>query len=80
MSVIEEEGATDDEIRAILLDDELLGVYNFPIESLTDVMLEWDCDYRLYAVPFDAEENAGDLFSLDIPALTKSGASPASEF
>lgn len=80
VSVIEEEGATDDEIRAILLDDELLGVYNFPIESLTDVMLEWDCDYRLYAVPFDAEENAGDLFSLDIPALTKSGASPASEF
>lgn len=80
VSVIEEEGATDDEIRAILLDDELLGVYNFMAESLTDVMLEWGCDYRLYAVPLDADENAGKLYSIDIPALTPGGASSASEF
>lgn len=77
---IEEEGITDEEIRASLLDDELLDVYNFMAERITEVLLEWDHDYRLYAVPFDADENAGELYYLDIPALDKNGASPISEY
>lgn len=80
VDILEEEGATEEDIRALLLDDELLGIYNFSTESLTDVQLEWDCRYRLFAIPFDASENAGEMFSLDIPALSKSEASPASEF
>lgn len=80
VSILEEEGATDEDIRALLLDDELLGTYNFSAESLTDVLLEWNCDYRLYAIPFDADENAGEMVSLDIPALSKSGASSVEEF
>lgn len=80
VSILEEEGATDDDIRALLLDDELLGVYNFNAESLTDVLLEWDCDYRLYAIPFDADENTGEMISFDISALSRSEASPVEEF
>lgn len=79
-SVLEEEGATEEEIRAGLLDDELLDVYNFMADALTEVLLEWNCDYVLYAVPLDAEENAGELYRLDIPALTKSGVSPVTEY
>ena len=80
VEVLEQEGATDDDIRALLLDDSLLGEYNFNIEALTDVQLEWGYDYRLYAIPLDASENAGELFKLDIPALSKAGASPVSEY
>lgn len=80
VSMIEQEGMTDEEIRSLLLNDELLDVYNFRAESLTDVELEWGHDYRLYAVPFDADENAGELYHLDIPALSKAGASPISEY
>lgn len=80
VSVIEEEGATDDDIRELLLDDELLGEYNFHIESKVDIQLEWDCEYRIYMLAFDENENAGKLVKVDIPALVRSGASPASEF
>ena len=80
VSVIEEEGATDDDIRELLLDDELLGEYNFHIESKVDIQLEWDCEYRIYMLAFDENENAGELVKVDIPALVRSGASPASEF
>ena len=64
----------------MLLDNDLLGVYNFPVQNLEDVQLEWGYDYKLFAIPFDQNENAGELFTLDIPALSKSGASPASEY
>lgn len=80
VSIIEEEGATDEMIREILLDNSLLGEYNFYAESREDVLLEWNCDYRLYVVALDANDNAGELMSMDIPALTRSGASPISEF
>ena len=80
VDVLEQEGATDEDVRALLLDDSLLGEYNFNIEALTDVQLEWGCDYRLYAIPLDASENAGELFKLDIPALSREGASPISEY
>jgi hypothetical protein len=80
VDVLEQEGATDDDIRAMLLDDSLLGEYNFNIEALTDVQLEWGCDYRLYAIPLDASENTGALFKLDIPALSRKQASPISEY
>lgn len=80
VDILEEEGAGDEEIRELLLDNELLGVYNYPVASLEDVQLEWGYDYRLYAIAFDGNENAGELFKLDIPALSRSGASPASEY
>lgn len=78
--ILEEEGATDELIREMLLDNDLLGVYNFPVQSLEDVQLEWGYDYKLFAIAFDKNENAGELFTLDIPALSKSGASPATEY
>jgi len=78
--ILEEEGITDEEIRAILLDDEYLGTYTFIAEGVTEVQLEWGCGYRLFAIPFDADENAGELYSLDIPALEKGGASPIEEY
>ena len=80
VAVIEEEGATDEMIREILLDNSLLGEYNFYAESREDVQLEWNCKYRLYMVGLDANDNAGELMSMDIPALTKNGGSPVSEF
>ena len=80
VDVLEQEGATDDDVRALLLNDDLLGVYNYNIEPLTDVQLEWGCDYRLYAIPLDADENAGELFKMDIPALSKGMAAPISEY
>lgn len=72
--------ATDEEIRAILLDDEYLGTYTFLAEGLTEVQLEWGCDYKLFAIPFDANENAGEMFVMDIPALDRSGAAPVEEY
>lgn len=80
VDVLEQEGATDNDVRALLLNDELLGVYNYNIQPLTEVQLEWDCDYRLYAIPLDDKENAGELFKLDIPALSRTDASPVSEY
>lgn len=81
VSIIEEEGATDEMIRELLLDNSLLGEYNFFIEGSVEVVqLEWGCDYRLYAVALDKDENAGEVFSMDIPALTRKGASPITEF
>lgn len=80
VEILEEEGATDDMIRELLLDNSLLGEYNFYAESLETVLLEWDCDYRLFAIALDENENTGEMFVLDIPALSKAGASPAEEF
>ena len=80
VDVLEREGATDEDVRALLLNDALLGEYNFYAESLTEVQLEWGCDYRLYAIPLDANENAGEMFKLEIPALSKGNASPISEY
>ena len=78
--LLEQEGATDEEIRAMLLDDSLFDVYNFTATPLTEVLLEWGYDYSLFAIPFDSAMNAGELFRLDIPALAKEGASPVSEY
>ena len=80
VQVLEEDGVTDEDIRALLLDDEYLGTYTFIAEGLTEVQLEWGCGYRLFAIPFDADENAGELYSLDIPALEKGGVSPIAEY
>ena len=80
VDVLEREGATDEDVRALLLNDALLGEYNFYAESLTEVQLEWGCDYRLYAIPLDANENAGEMFKLEIPALSKGNTSPISEY
>ena len=80
VDVLEQEGATDEDVRALLLNDALLGEYNFYAESLTEVQLEWGCDYRLYAIPLDANENAGEMFKLEIPALSKGNTSPISEY
>jgi hypothetical protein len=44
------------------------------------VQLEWDCDYKLFAIAFDQNKNAGEMFTLEIPALSKAGASPADQF
>lgn len=80
VEVLEEEGATDDVIRGLMLDDELLGEYNFFIESKVDVQLEWDCDYRLFILGIDGNDNVGELVKIDIPALKRDGASPVSEY
>lgn len=37
-------------------------------------------NYKLFAIAFDKNKNAGEMFTLDIPALSKSGASPATDF
>lgn len=79
-SVLEDEGATEEDIRELLLNNDLLGVYNFYTESRVTVQLEWDCEYRLFAIAFDKNKNAGEIFTLDIPALSKDGSSPATEF
>jgi hypothetical protein len=78
--ILEEEGATEEEIRELLLNNDLLGTYNFYTESKVTVQLEWDCEYKLFAIAFDKNKNAGEMFTLDIPALSKSGASPATDF
>lgn len=80
VSILEEEGATEEEIRELLLNNDLLGTYNFYTESKVTVQLEWDCEYKLFAIAFDKNKNAGEMFTLDIPALSKSGASPATDF
>lgn len=80
VSILEEEGATIEDIRELLLDNDLLGTYNFYTESSVTVQLEWNCAYRLFAIAFDKDKNAGEVFTLDIPALSKSGASPATDF
>lgn len=80
VKILEEEGATDDIIRELLLDNTLLGEFNFYAESLETILLEWNCDYRLYAIALDEDDNTGEMFTLDIPALSKDGASPAEEY
>lgn len=80
VSILEEEGATDEDVKELLLDNDLLGEYNFYTENQVTVQLEWDCDYKLFAIAFDQNKNAGKMFTLEIPALSKAGASPADQF
>ena len=80
VSILEEEGATDKDVKELLLNNDLLGIYNFYTESQVTVQLEWDCDYKLFAIAFDQNKNAGEMFTLEIPALSKAGASPADQF
>ena len=80
VSILEEEGATNEDVKELLLSNDLLGIYNFYTESQVTVQLEWDCDYKLFAIAFDQNKNAGEMFTLEIPALSKAGASPADQF
>lgn len=80
VSILEEKGATDEDVKELLLDNDLLGEYNFYTENQVTVQLEWDCDYKLFAIAFDQNKNAGKMFTLEIPALSKAGASPADQF
>ena len=77
---IEEAEPTDDQLRSILLNDDYLNVTNFFTSTREDIILDWDCDYVLCMIGIDAGENVGKLVKMDIPALTKAGASPISEF
>lgn len=77
---IEEADPTDDMIRSILLDNDYMGVSNFFTSIREEILLDWDCEYVIYMIGIDADENVGDLVRVDVPALTKEGASPISEF
>jgi hypothetical protein len=35
---------------------------------------------NIFAIPFDANENAGEMFVMDILALDRSGAAPVEEY
>ena len=77
---IEEAQPADDEIRSILVNDDYMNVSNFFTSTREDIILDWDCEYVLCMVGIDADENIGRLVKVDIPALTKEGVTPVSEF
>ncbi len=77
---IEAEGATDDDIRNILINRDFLGTYTFFIQEKEIIQLDWNCEYTLFAVAYDAKENFGKIVKATIPAMTKEGASPVTEF
>lgn len=77
---IDEFKPTDDELRSILLNDEYMNVSNFFTSTREDIILDWNCEYVLCMIGIDAGENVGKLVKVNIPALTKDGASPISEF
>ena len=71
---------TDDELRSILLNNDYMNVSNFFTSAREDLLLDWNCEYVLYMIGIDAAENVGNLVKVDIPALTKSGASPITDY
>ncbi len=77
---IEAEGATDDDIRNILVNRDFLGTYTFFIQEKEIIQLDWNCEYTIFAVAYDAGENFGKIVKAVIPAMTKDGASPVAEF
>ncbi len=77
---IDKEGATDDDIREILINKDLLDTYTFFIKDKEIIQLDWNCAYTLFAVAYDADENYGKVVKASIPAMTKDGASPVTEF
>ena len=77
---IDEFKPTDDELRSILLNDEYMNVTNFFTSTREDIILDWNCEYVLCMIGIDAGENVGKLVKVNIPALTKEGASPVAEF
>lgn len=77
---IEEFNPTDDELRSILLNNDYMNVSNFFTSAREDLLLDWNCDYVLCMIGIDAAENVGNLVKVDIPALTKSGASPITDY
>ncbi len=77
---VEAEGATDDDIRDILINKDFLDIYTFFIQDEEIIQLDWDCEYTLFAVAYDADENFGKIVKATIPAMTKEGASPVSDF
>jgi len=77
---LEEANPTDDLLRSILLNDDYLNVSNFFTSTREDLILDWDREYVICMIGIDAHENVGELIKVDIPALSKSGASPVSEF
>ncbi len=77
---IEKEGATDDDIREILINKDFLGTYTFFIQEKEIIQLDWNCEYKIFAVAYDAGDNFGKIVSATIPAMTREGASPVTEF
>lgn len=80
VDVLEEKGADDADIRELMLDNDFLGIYTFYAQDREILELDWDYDYRLFMLAFDKDDNAGELVRLDIPAMSRNGASPASGF
>ena len=80
VDVLEKEGADEAEILELMLNPAFIGEYTFQIEEEVIVQLDWDCAYRLFILPYDINDNIGKLVSIEIPALSRKGASPASEF
>ncbi len=77
---IESEGATEEDIRNILINRDFLDTYTFFIQDTEIIQLDWNCEYKLFAVAFDSDENFGKVVSQTIPAMTRDGASPVTEF
>ncbi len=77
---IEAEGATDEDIRNILINRDFLGEYTFFIQENEIIQLDWNCEYKIFAIAYDAGENFGKVVSAVIPAMKKEGASPVAEF
>ncbi len=77
---IESEGATEEDIRDILINRDYLDIYTFFIQDKEIIQLDWGCEYKIFAVAYDAGENFGKIVSATIPAMTREGASPVSEF
>lgn len=78
--LLEEEGATEEEIRSLMLDETLIGDFTFFAEERVDIQLEWGVEYKMFMLAFDEAENASGLITVDIPALSKEDASDASEY
>ena len=78
--VLEEEGADDADVRELMLDNDFLGIYTFYAQDREILQLDWNYDYKLFMIAFDKDNNAGELVTMDIPAMSRNGASPASGF
>lgn len=70
----------DEEIVAMMTTESNLDVYTFFTEPRVDLLLDWGVEYEIFMLALDPQDNVSDLKRVIIPAMSKSGASPTSEY
>ncbi len=70
----------DEEIVAMMTTESNLDRYTFFTEPRVDLLLDWNVEYELFMLAIDPQDNISQLKRVIIPAATRQGVSPVSQY